>query len=93
MNEDTPDRQRSRADFLRLTIASLLGGLIVVAGSDLRSMVGARIDARDPAPVTSRPGPELSEEWKWRPKAMSYERMIRKTDRPERNDWIRGSGR
>ena len=92
MNEDTRNPRRSRVDFLRLTIASLLGGLIVLVGADLRSMVRAK-EAGDAEPIASRTGPELSEEWKWKRKTPSYDSVIRKLDRPERNNWIRGSGR
>ena len=92
MSEDQSTKRRG-AQFLQLVAASLLGGLLALAATEVDSLVRGTANAADTEPVRTFAGPELSEEWKWKPNPVKYERMYRKSDRPAHKNWIRGSGR
>ena len=95
-NEDTGTGHRLRTEVLRLAAASLLGGLVVFAATEVKPMVTSLLSTEKSATANSAPAwaeREIPEEWKWKPNPVKYEHMYRKTHQPRRDPWIRGSGR
>jgi hypothetical protein len=76
--------------FIAASLGVLVGGLGVAVASLAFDAVQSRVTSMSEvlAPPSPLPARELSAEWRWHPKAVSYEHMYR-AERSRRPDWIR----